>query len=124
VGPRLRSLGTLAARKAMLPLDPTWFGLARPWHCWRAGACHMHFGIPWHLRACWPCCSTFFLSLGGLPGFTGESDITPIGALGKITSWFTACSSAERNRQPNDSEYHRQRPAAVQCGPLTDLKSG
>ena len=56
---------------------------------------------------------------------TGETDITPVGPLSKITQLtFGAHRARQRTDEPDDREHHRRRASASAGDLLTDLKSG
>jgi len=83
---------------------------------------HLCFGIPWHLGLV-AVLLTFFLSLVACRA-TGESDITPIGAMGKITQLAYGVLIPQ-NATANLMTASITANAAVSSADLlTDLKSG
>jgi uncharacterized oligopeptide transporter (OPT) family protein len=83
---------------------------------------HLYFDIPWHLGLL-AVLLTFFLSLVACRA-TGESDITPIGALGKITQLVYGVLIPQ-NATANLMTASITANAAVSSADLlTDLKSG
>jgi len=83
---------------------------------------HMHFGIPWHLGLL-AVLLTFFLSLVACRA-TGESDITPIGALGKITQLVYGVLIPQNATANLMTAGITANAAASSADLLTDLKSG
>ena len=125
LGRALRSLGTRGGPQshAAVEVPGTWFA---------AGALvatvgvlaigHMHFGIPWHLGLL-AVLLTFFLSLVACRA-TGESDITPIGALGKITQLVYGVLIPQNAPANLMTASITANAAASSADLLTDLKSG
>ncbi len=83
---------------------------------------HLHFGIPWHLGLI-AVLLTFFLSLVACRA-TGESDITPIGALGKITQLVYGVLIPQNAVANLTTASITSNAAASSADLLTDLKSG
>jgi len=83
---------------------------------------HVHFGIPWHLGLL-AVLMTFFLSLVACRA-TGESDITPIGALGKITQLVYGVLIPQNATANLMTASITANAAASSADLLTDLKSG
>jgi uncharacterized oligopeptide transporter (OPT) family protein len=125
LGRALRSLGTRGGSQshAAVEVPGTWFA---------AGALvatvgvlaigHMHFGIPWHLGL-FAVLLTFFLSLVACRA-TGESDITPIGALGKVTQLVYGVLIPQNATANLMTASITANAAASSADLLTDLKSG
>jgi OPT family oligopeptide transporter len=86
------------------------------------GIGHMHFGIPWHLGLL-AVLLTFVLSLVACRA-TGESDITPIGALGKITQLVYGVLIPQNATANLMTAGITANAAASSADLLTDLKSG
>jgi uncharacterized oligopeptide transporter (OPT) family protein len=82
----------------------------------------VHFGIPWHLGAV-AVLLTFFLALVACRA-TGESDITPIGALGKITQLVYGVLIPQNAVANLTTASITSNAAASSADLLTDLKSG
>lgn len=83
---------------------------------------HLSFGIPWHLGLV-AVLLTFFLSLVACRA-TGESDITPIGALGKITQLVYGVLIPQNAVTNLTTASITSNAAASSADLLTDLKSG
>jgi OPT family oligopeptide transporter len=83
---------------------------------------HLYFGIPWHLGLL-AVAMTFFLSLVACRA-TGESDITPIGALGKITQLVYGVLIPQNATANLMTAGITANAAASSADLLTDLKSG
>ena len=74
-------------------------------------------------KAPWRVLLTFFLALVACR-VTGETDTTPIGAMGKVTQLiFGGPQPGQHEHQPDERQHHgRRRPSSADL--LTDLKSG
>jgi OPT family oligopeptide transporter len=125
LGRALRSLGTGGGSKphaaAEVPLS--WFAvMAMVASVGVLGIGHMHFGIPWHLGLL-AVLLTFVLSLVACRA-TGESDITPIGALGKITQLVYGVLIPQNATANLMTAGITANAAASSADLLTDLKSG
>ena len=83
---------------------------------------HLYFGIPWHLGLL-AVALTFFLSLVACRA-TGESDITPIGALGKVTQLVYGVLIPQNATANLMTASITANAAASSADLLTDLKSG
>ena len=83
---------------------------------------HTQFFIPWHLGLI-AVLLTFFLSLVACRA-TGESDITPIGALGKITQLVYGVLIPQNATANLMTASITANAAASSADLLTDLKSG
>ncbi len=83
---------------------------------------HTHFGIPWHLGLI-AVLLTFFLSLVACRA-TGESDITPIGAMGKVTQLVYGVLIPQNATANLMTASITANAAASSADLLTDLKSG
>ncbi len=83
---------------------------------------HLYFGIPWHLGLL-AVFLTFFLSLVACRA-TGESDITPIGALGKVTQLVYGVLIPQNATANLMTASITANAAASSADLLTDLKSG
>ena len=83
---------------------------------------HRYFGIPWYLGFL-AVLLTFFLSLVACRA-TGESDITPIGAMGKITQLVYGVLIPTNATANLMSASITANAAASSADLLTDLKSG
>jgi uncharacterized oligopeptide transporter (OPT) family protein len=83
---------------------------------------HLFFGIPWHLGFI-AVLLTFFLSLVACRA-TGESDITPIGAMGKITQLAYGVLIPQNATANLMTASITANAAASSADLLTDLKSG
>ena len=83
---------------------------------------HTQFGIPWHLGLL-AVLLTFFLSLVACRA-TGESDITPIGAMGKITQLLYGVLIPQNATANLMTASITSNAAASSADLLTDLKSG
>jgi uncharacterized oligopeptide transporter (OPT) family protein len=86
------------------------------------GIGHLYFGIPWHLGLL-AVILTFFLSLVACRA-TGESDITPIGAMGKITQLAYGVLIPQNATANLMTASITANAAASSADLLTDLKSG
>jgi uncharacterized oligopeptide transporter (OPT) family protein len=86
------------------------------------GIGHLYFGIPWHLGLL-AVLLTFFLSLVACRA-TGESDITPIGAMGKITQLAYGVLIPQNATANLMTASITANAAASSADLLTDLKSG
>jgi uncharacterized oligopeptide transporter (OPT) family protein len=83
---------------------------------------HTQFGIPWHLGLL-AVLLTFFLSLVACRA-TGESDITPVGAMGKITQLVYGVLIPQNATANLMTASITANAAASSADLLTDLKSG
>ena len=83
---------------------------------------HLYFGIPWHLGLL-AVLLTFFLSLVACRA-TGESDITPIGALGKVTQLVYGVLIPQNATANLMTASITANAAVASADLLTDLKSG
>jgi uncharacterized oligopeptide transporter (OPT) family protein len=83
---------------------------------------HTQFGIPWHLGFI-AVLLTFFLSLVACRA-TGESDITPIGAMGKVTQLVYGVLIPQNATANLMTASITANAAASSADLLTDLKSG
>jgi len=83
---------------------------------------HTQFSIPWHLGLL-AVLLTFFLSLVACRA-TGESDITPIGAMGKITQLAYGVLIPQNATANLMTASITANAAASSADLLTDLKSG
>jgi len=83
---------------------------------------HTQFGIPWHLGLV-AVLLTFFLALVACRS-TGESDITPIGAMGKITQLAYGVLIPQNATANLMTASITANAAASSADLLTDLKSG
>jgi uncharacterized oligopeptide transporter (OPT) family protein len=83
---------------------------------------HMQFGIPWYFGLL-AVLLTFFLSLVACRA-TGESDITPIGALGKITQLVYGVLIPQNATANLMTAGITANAASSSADLLTDLKSG
>ncbi|MBN2575844.1 MAG: OPT/YSL family transporter [Deltaproteobacteria bacterium] len=83
---------------------------------------HTQFGIPWHLGLL-AVLLTFFLALVACRA-TGESDITPIGAMGKITQLLYGVLIPQNATANLMTASITANAAASSADLLTDLKSG
>jgi putative OPT family oligopeptide transporter len=83
---------------------------------------HLQFGIPWHLGFV-AVLLTFFLSLVACRA-TGESDITPIGAMGKVTQLVYGVLIPQNATANLMTASITANAAASSADLLTDLKSG
>ncbi len=83
---------------------------------------HMFFGIPWHLGLV-AVLLTFFLALVACRA-TGESDITPIGAMGKVTQLAYGVLIPQNAVANLMTASITANAAASSADLLTDLKSG
>ena len=83
---------------------------------------HLYFGIPWHLGLL-AVLLTFFLSLVACRA-TGESDITPIGALGKIMQLVYGVLIPQNATANLMTASITSNAAVASADLLTDLKSG
>jgi len=83
---------------------------------------HTQFFIPWHL-GCIAVLLTFFLSLVACRA-TGESDITPIGAMGKVTQLVYGVLIPQNATANLMTASITANAAASSADLLTDLKSG
>jgi OPT family oligopeptide transporter len=83
---------------------------------------HTRFGIPWHLGLL-AVLLTFFLSLVACRA-TGESDITPIGAMGKITQLLYGVLIPQNATANLMTASITANAASSSADLLTDLKSG
>ena len=83
---------------------------------------HSCFGIPWHLGFT-AVLLTFFLSLVACRA-TGESDITPIGAMGKVTQLVYGVLIPQNATANLMTASITANAAASSADLLTDLKSG
>ena len=89
-----------------------------PWPGWRKPLSTCPIG-----RARWPCCLTFFLALVACR-VTGETDTTPIGAMGKVTQLIFGVLSPGNMNVNLMSANITAGAAASSADLLTDLKSG
>ena len=125
LGRALRSLGTRGGPQshAAAEVPGTWFAAGTAVATVGVLAIgHMHFGIPWHLGLL-AVLLTFFLSLVACRA-TGESDITPIGALGKITQLVYGVLIPQNATANLMTASITANAAASSADLLTDLKSG
>jgi len=125
LGRALRSLGTRGGPQghAAAEVPGTWFAAGTAVGTVGVLAIgHMHFGIPWHLGLL-AVLLTFFLSLVACRA-TGESDITPIGALGKITQLVYGVLIPQNATANLMTASITANAAASSADLLTDLKSG
>ena len=125
LGRALRSLGTRGSPKshAAAEVPGAWFAAGTAVATVGVLAIgHMHFGIPWHLGLL-AVLLTFFLSLVACRA-TGESDITPIGALGKITQLVYGVLIPQNATANLMTASITANAAASSADLLTDLKSG
>jgi uncharacterized oligopeptide transporter (OPT) family protein len=83
---------------------------------------HTQFGIPWHLGSV-AVLLTFFLALVACRA-TGESDITPIGAMGKITQLVYGVLIPQNATANLMTASITANAASSSADLLTDLKSG
>jgi uncharacterized oligopeptide transporter (OPT) family protein len=83
---------------------------------------HLYFGIPWHLGLI-AVLLTFLLALVACRA-TGESDITPIGAMGKITQLAYGVLIPQNATANLMTASITASAAASSADLLTDLKSG
>ena len=83
---------------------------------------HLYFGIPWHLGLL-AVLLTFFLSLVACRA-TGESDITPIGALGKVMQLVYGVLIPQNATANLMTASITSNAAVASADLLTDLKSG
>jgi uncharacterized oligopeptide transporter (OPT) family protein len=83
---------------------------------------HTQFFIPWHF-GCIAVLLTFFLSLVACRA-TGESDITPIGAMGKVTQLVYGVLIPQNATANLMTASITANAAASSADLLTDLKSG
>jgi uncharacterized oligopeptide transporter (OPT) family protein len=83
---------------------------------------HTQFFIPWHLGLI-AVLLTFFLSLVACRA-TGESDITPIGAMGKVTQLVYGVLIPQNATANLMTASITANAAASSADLLTDLKSG
>jgi uncharacterized oligopeptide transporter (OPT) family protein len=83
---------------------------------------HTQFGIPWYLGLL-AVLLTFFLSLVACRA-TGESDITPIGAMGKVTQLVYGVLIPQNATANLMTASITANAAASSADLLTDLKSG
>ena len=83
---------------------------------------HTQFSIPWHLGLL-AVLLTFFLSLVACRA-TGESDITPIGAMGKVTQLVYGVLIPQNATANLMTASITANAAASSADLLTDLKSG
>jgi uncharacterized oligopeptide transporter (OPT) family protein len=83
---------------------------------------HLYFGIPWHLGLL-AVFLTFFLCLVACRA-TGESDITPVGALGKVTQLVYGVLIPQNATANLMTASITANAAASSADLLTDLKSG
>ena len=83
---------------------------------------HTRFGIPWHLGLA-AVLLTFFLALVACRA-TGESDITPIGAMGKVTQLVYGVLIPQNATANLMTASITANAAASSADLLTDLKSG
>jgi uncharacterized oligopeptide transporter (OPT) family protein len=83
---------------------------------------HLYFGIPWYLGSV-AVLLTFFLSLVACRA-TGESDITPIGAMGKVTQLAYGVLIPQNATANLMTASITANAAASSADLLTDLKSG
>jgi uncharacterized oligopeptide transporter (OPT) family protein len=83
---------------------------------------HMHFGIPWHLGLL-AVLLTFFLALVACRA-TGESDMTPVGAMGKLTQLAYGVLIPQNATANLMTASITANAAASSADLLTDLKSG
>jgi OPT family oligopeptide transporter len=83
---------------------------------------HTQFGIPWHLGLA-AVLLTFFLALVACRA-TGESDITPIGAMGKVTQLVYGVLIPQNATANLMTASITANAAASSADLLTDLKSG
>jgi len=83
---------------------------------------HTQFGIPWHLGLL-AVLLTFFLALVACRA-TGESDITPIGAMGKVTQLLYGVLIPQNATANLMTASITANAAASSADLLTDLKSG
>jgi len=124
IGRAMRGIGRggrLSYATAEVPV--TWFlglGLAATVGVLWLG--HTQFGIPWHLGFV-AVLLTFFLSLVACRA-TGESDITPIGAMGKVTQLVYGVLIPQNGTANLMTASITANAAASSADLLTDLKSG
>jgi uncharacterized oligopeptide transporter (OPT) family protein len=83
---------------------------------------HIHFGIPWHLGML-AVLLTFFLSLVACRA-TGESDITPISAMGKMMQLIYGVLIPQNATANLMTAGITANAASASADLLTDLKSG
>jgi OPT family oligopeptide transporter len=83
---------------------------------------HLYFGIPWHLGLL-AVALTFFLSLVACRA-TGESDITPVGALGKVMQLVYGVLIPQNATANLMTASITSNAAVASADLLTDLKSG
>ena len=124
IGRAMRGLGRggkLAYATAEVP--GTWFlGLGLVATAGVLWLGHTQFGIPWHLGLL-AVLLTFFLSLVACRA-TGESDITPIGAMGKVTQLVYGVLIPQNATANLMTASITANAAASSADLLTDLKSG
>ena len=88
------------------------------WPCWPMRVSRCRIG-----KASVAVLLSFFLALVACR-VTGETDTTPIGAMGKVTQLILRrAESGQYEREPDERQHHRRR-GRLAADLLTDLKSG
>lgn len=120
----VRGLGAQGeANYAIAEVPSSWFlGLGAVATVGTLAIGHLYFGIPWHLGFI-AVLLTFFLALVACRA-TGESDITPIGAMGKITQLAYGVLIPQNATANLMTASITANAAASSADLLTDLKSG